>query len=508
MEINILEFFENGALITHPKKVGFADAEDAFTFADIERHAKNIAWQIVCRADVKNRPVAVFLPKCAKTLVIDLGILYSGNYYMNIDDAAPPPRTKHVLENIDPLFVITRSAQAERLVELGWQPERMIFVEHLLVAGSDYENAVLMRRLDELIDTDPVCIINTSGSTGIPKSVVLSHRGLIDFINWWQARFPFNENEIVGSLSPFFFDGYIVGFLMTLLKGARLEVLPSEYAAFPARLVQYMADTRVTFIFWVPSIMVTIATFSLFERLPLPYLKTVCFAGEVFPTRHLNYWRRHLPQATFINLYGPIEISVICTYYVVDRNFRDDEPLPIGFACRNTDILILTDDNKPAAVHEQGELCVRGGSLSHGYWNNPDATARNFTQNPLNLHYPELIYRTGDMVHRNERGEIMYIGRKDFQVKHMGNRFDLSEIEHFVLEIAGIAYACVCYNAERKEIHLFFEATRPVTPAEIREALAGSLPKYMWPTHCHQVELLPRNPSGKIDRAKLAATIT
>ena len=294
---------------------------------------------------------------------------------------------------------------------------------------------------------------------------------------------------------------------MTLFKGARLEVLPSEHAAFPARLVQYMAEKQVSFIFWVPSIMTAIANFKLFDRIPLPDLRTVCFAGEVFPTPHFNYWRRHLPQATFINLYGPIEISVICTYYLVDREFRDDEPLPIGLPCANTDILILDEDDRPCGPGVHGELCVRGAGVAPGYWNNPEATARAFVQNPLNPHYPETVYRTGDVAYRNDRGEIMFVGRKDFQVKHMGYRFDLGEIEHFVLQIPDMQYACVCYNRDRKEIHLFFEAGRAMAAAEIRSALGASLPKHMWPTHCHQVEHLPRNPNGKIDRAALAARV-
>ncbi|MEI7911063.1 MAG: amino acid adenylation domain-containing protein [Verrucomicrobiota bacterium] len=507
METNILEFFENGAIKTHHDKVGFADLVDELTFADIERHAKNIATRISSLSTETNCPIGVSLPKSAKTLVADLGILYSGNFFMNLDDAAPAMRTKHILENIDPLFIITQQKQAGKLLDSGYPPARLLFIEDLFIADAIYDNSLLLDRIASQIDTDPVCIINTSGSTGIPKSVALSHRGLIDFINWWRRRFNFTEHEVVGSLSPFFFDGYIVGFLMTLLKGARLEVLPTEHATFPVKLVQYMAEKRVTFIFWVPSIMVTIANFRIFETIPLPDLKTVCFAGEVLPTRHLNHWRTHLSQAEFINLYGPIEISVICTYYVVDREFRDDEPLPIGYACCNTEILILTDENQKAAQNEQGEICVRGGSLAHGYWNNPDATARALVQNPLNSHYPELIYRTGDVGYRNERGEIMFVGRKDFQVKHMGIRFDLGEIEHFVLQIDGIDYACVCYQSERKEIHLFFEANRLVAASEIREALAIDLPKHMWPTHSHQIDSLPKNPTGKIDRNKLAGTL-
>lgn len=507
MEINVLEFFENGAIKTHRDKIGFSDPVDCFTFAEIERHAKNIAARISATSSETNRPIGVFLPKCAKTLVTDLGILYSGNFFMNLDESAPASRTTHILESIDPLLIVTQRKQADKLVDYGYSANRILFVEDLFTDGVNYDNTRLLARLDNRIDTDSVCIINTSGSTGIPKSVALSHRGLIDFINWWSRRFKFSENEVVGSLSPFFFDGYIVGFFMTLLKGARLEVIPSEYATFPVKLVQYMSEKKVTFIFWVPSIMVTIANFRIFEKIPLPDLFTVCFAGEVFPMKHLNYWRRHLPHAEFINLYGPIEISVICTYYVLDRDFRDDESLPIGFPCRNTEIMIITEENQLAQQGKLGEICVRGGSLANGYWNNPIATASAFTQNPLNPHYPELIYRTGDMGYRNERSEIMFVGRKDFQVKHMGTRFDLGEIEHFVLQIEGINYACVCYQAERKEIHLFFEAKSQIEASNIRQALAQDLPKQMWPTHFHQMDRLPKTPTGKIDRKKLASTL-
>jgi acyl-coenzyme A synthetase/AMP-(fatty) acid ligase len=239
----------------------------------------------------------------------------------------------------------------------------------------------------------------------------------------------------------------------------------------------------------------------------LDHLKKVLFAGEVFPTKHLNYWRRHLPEAMFVNLYGPIEISVDCTYYIVDRDFADDEKLPIGFPCRNTDILILNEQNQPAKADEPGELCVRGSSLALGYWNNPERTAKAFVQNPLNPHCPELIYRTGDLVFRNRRGEIMFIGRKDFQIKHLGYRIELGEIEHAILQVDGIRNCCVVYNQSKKEITLFYESDKELSPAFIRERVSASLPKYMLPTVFKWMELMPRNPNGKIDRQQLALTV-
>jgi len=250
--------------------------------------------------------------------------------------------------------------------------------------------------------------------------------------------------------------------------------------------------------------MVNIANQELLSTWPLPRLRRVFFAGEVFPTKSLNYWRRHLPDALFVNLYGPIEISVDCTYFVVDRDLAEDEKLPIGRPCRNSDILILNDQDRPALEDELGELCVRGSSLALGYWNNPERTAQVFVQNPLNPHYPELIYRTGDIVYRNQLGEIMIVGRKDFQVKHLGYRIDLAEVEHAALRVGGIDNACVTYNGDKKEITLFFESARELSAATIREQLAAYLPKYMLPTALQRIDQLPRNPNGKIDRQLLA----
>ena len=214
-----------------------------------------------------------------------------------------------------------------------------------------------------------------------------------------------------------------------------------------------------------------------------------------------------MPGAMFVNLYGPIEITVACTYFIVDREFSDDDKLPIGFPMRNTDILIFNDQNQLAKVDEPGEICVRGSSLALGYYNNPERTAKGFVQNPLNPHYPEWIYRTGDSGYWNSRGEIMFIGRKDFQIKHLGYRIELGEIEHAVLQVDGIRNCCVVYSQNKKEITLFYESDTELAPAFIRERLLAFIPKYMLPTIFNQMELLPRNPNGKIDRQKLHAQV-
>ena len=362
-------------------------------------------------------------------------------------------------------------------------------------------------RLDALIDTDPYCIIHTSGSTGIPKGVALNHRCTIDWADWAFDRLGLDGSEVMGSLAPIYFDAYTLEFCMMMAKGATMVIVPDHLTTFPVKLVEFIGNNPINFIFWVPTIMVNIANQDLLAKTKLDRLKKVFFIGEVFPTKHLNYWRRHLPGAMFVNLYGPIEITVACTYYIVDREFSDDEKLPVGFPCRNTEILILNDQNQPAKAEEPGEICVRGSSLALGYYNNAERTAKGFVQNPLNPHYPEWIYRTGDSGYWNSRGEIMFLGRKDFQIKHLGYRIELGEIEHASLQVDGIRNCCVVYNQNKKEITMFYECDKELTPAFIRDRLSGALPKYMLPTVFNWMELMPRNPNGKIDRATLVASV-
>jgi len=504
MQINALEYFEQGALPKHRHKVAVIEPAARYTFGEIDAFARNCAAAILAHDVPLNAPIAVLLPKSAATIVADLGIVYCGNAYANLDLKSPPERLKAILNNLGAALIITAAEHAPLLMRLGVQAERLLMIETAMTERPAYDEARLRARRDRVIDTDPLCIIHTSGSTGTPKGVALNHRSTIDFMDWVLQRFEFDGSEIVGSLSPFYFDIYTLELYLCLAKGATLVIIPEQLAAFPVKLLEFLEAESVSFIFWVPTVMVNIANQQLLPKFSLRALRRVFFAGEVFPTKALNEWRRRLPQAQFVNLYGPIEISVDCTYFILDREMADDEKLPIGFACRNTDILILNDRDQAAEGAEHGELCVRGSSIALGYWNDPQRTARAFVQNPLNPHYPEWIYRTGDIVYRNERGEIMIVGRKDFQIKHMGYRIELGEIEHAALRIPGIENVCAVYQAEKKIITLYFESGRELSDAQLREQLAAFLPKYMLPTRFHRLGQLPRNPNGKIDRNLLA----
>jgi amino acid adenylation domain-containing protein len=498
MKTNVLDFLEPGWQAEFSGRTAIVYEDTTLTFAGLIQLAGRFGTLITRRTEAVNQPIAVFLPRCPETVAANLGIVQSGNCYTNVDVKSPIERLRKLVKTVRPLLAITSREHVMRLTAVGLSRADIILVEDAS-EGLEIDESALARRRNRAIDTDPVCIINTSGSTGAPKSVVINHRSIIDFIDWVLGRFEFDENEIIGSLSPFYFDIYTLELFVTLARGAKIVVIPETCAAFPAKLIEFLECHAVSFIFWVPSVMVNIAARGLLPKADLSRLKKVFFAGEVFPTRPFNVWRRYLPQALFVNLYGPIEITVDCTCYVVDRDFADDEPLPIGVACQNTGILILNDKNEMANVNEIGELCVRGSSLAMGYWNNPEATKAAFVQNPLNPHYPETIYRTGDLVHLNDRGEIMFDGRKDYQIKHQGYRIELGEIENAVMSLDTIDSACVMYDADHQSIALFFTAREVLTAATIRRSLVDKLPKYMLPTVFRQLDEMPRNPNGKID---------
>lgn len=500
MKINLIELFEE-SVKKYPQKVAVVDKDREITFSDLRLQAMMLAQKLTDSSACQNKPVAVFLDKSIESVYSDLGIIYSGNFYMNLDIKTPAERISNILKLVEPSCIISTSKYIKTIETIIPDSIGVILLDEEKWEGSVDEHSIL-GKLSTIIDTDPSCIINTSGSTGTPKGVVLNHKSFFDFTEWAIDTFEFEDDLVMGSLSPIVFDIYSFELCMLMAKASTLVVLPGNLAAFPAKILDMLEKHKVNFLFWVPTIMVNIANMDLLSTYKLENLKTVWFAGEVFPTKQFNYWHHHLPQTTFANLYGPIEITLDCTYYIVDKEIPDEQPLPIGYACRNTDIIILDGDDK--AVTEpniEGELCVRGTSLAMGYYNNPEKTAAAFVQNPLNKAYPEVIYRTGDIVCYDEEGLIMFKGRKDNIVKHMGYRTDLGEIEHVIINtLKLVKNGCIVYNQAQKEITLFYESEQEIPAAEFRKKIGQSLPKYMIPTVYNHLELLQRNTNGKIDR--------
>lgn len=471
------------------------------SFVDLQEQAEALAGQILKRTgDVINSPIAVFLPKEIDTVIADLGIMYTANPFMNLDVKTPADRILNIMELVKPCAVITNSTFVKKLEPI----EIPLILTDELEQGREGQTWDLQARRERLIDTDPLCIINTSGSTGTPKGVVLNHRSFFDFMDWAVEEFHFDGSEVIGSLSPVVFDIFDFELCLLMMKGARMVLLDASLASFPARLIETLNEHNVDFIFWVPSIMVNIANMDLFSKMQIPALKLVWFAGEVFPTKQFLYWYDKMPDTTFANLYGPIEITLDCTYHIIRERPDENEPLPIGIACRNTDVLILNEEEKVCHIGEEGELCVRGTSLAMGYYNNPEKTGAAFVQNPLNHSYPELIYRTGDIVCMDQDNLIQFRGRKDSLVKHMGYRIELGEIEHVIInELQLVKYCCAVYHYAKKEIVLYYEKAEEISGAEFRKVLMKKFPAYMIPSVYIRKELLPRNTNGKIDRLQL-----
>lgn len=506
MKINLLELFEE-TVTSHGDKTAIIDGERFMTFGDLDRQSDMLAMKIHDLIRTVNRPVAVLLPKCIEAVTVDIAIMKSANIFMNLDVKTPVQRLDNIVDLIEPALIITDSDNYPLLKDI------VGVIPILVIDGVDREaevdKACVTSLWRHVIDTDPFCIINTSGSTGTPKGVALNHLSFLDFIYRSHEAFNIGEEEIMGSLSPLVFDIYVLELCLLMYRSVTLVLLPAHLSAFPVKILRVMQDRHVSFIFWVPTIMVNIANMGLLDKEPLPDLRLVWFAGEVFPTKQFNIWRRRLPHVRFANLYGPIETAVDSIFYIVDREIPDDEPIPIGYAYRNTDILLLDhEDKKVTSPGVEGEICVRGSSLALGYYNNPVKTVAAFVQNPLNHHYPERIYRTGDIAVINERGEIVFKGRKDSLIKHQGYRIELGEVEHVIVNtLQLVRNGCVVYDFNRKDITLFYENDEEISVPEFRKAIGTQLPKYMIPSVFIREKELKRNTNGKIDRLHYRNTV-
>lgn len=495
--INIIEpFIET----VHSKgnNIAIIEGKSKISFKDLYLKSLSLAKKINSY-NFLNEPIAVIQKKTANSIISNISILLSGNAYMNIDINLPKKKIQSILKNIKPKIIIIDS---NFKIKLNKKLFKIINIDSFNFTRNFKEQSVL-NNIKNLIDTDPLCIINTSGSTGDPKSVILNHKSFIDFIIRSDELFKFKNNEIIGSLSSNAFDIYSFELTLMMYKGSSILIIPEEIKGYPLNIVELIKKNKVSFIFWVPTIMTTIANLNLLKEVKLNNLKIIWFAGEVFQTDKFNYWRKMLPHAIFANLYGPIEITLDCSYYIIKKKIKNSDPIPIGTAYKNTDLIILKN-NKIAKENEIGELFVRGSSLAMGYFNNEEETKKKFIQNPLNNSYPEIIYATGDLVKKNRKKEIIFIGRKDNQIKHYGHRIELDEIEHIIINKCKLVKnGCAVYNDEIKKIIFYYENNKEININNYNNKLKKFLTKYSLPDKWIKLNKLPQNLNGKIDRLKL-----
>ena len=494
---SVLDYLERSET-AHPDKVAVVDTKGSDTYAELADKARRVGTFLYKKGLHLNDVVVVLLGKERSALPAFWGASYAGAVYAPMDCQAPVSRLQLIMEVLHPSCVLTDEENREKALELV-PPEKIFLLADACAVESDRERLAAIQK--QKIDTDPVYIICTSGSTGVPKGVVISHRAVIDFTEEASETMEFSEKEVFANQAPFYFDASVPDLYCTIRNGATLHIIPEKWFSFPIRVLEYIKENSVNAIFWVPSALIVTANLRALGEVDVTCLKKIMFCGEVMPVKQYNMWKKHVPDAKYVNYYGPSETTYASTYYVISREFRDEEALPIGHAAINTGVLILDEGDRPCAPGETGELCIRGSGVSLGYYNNPEKTAEAFVQNPLTPFYKDIIYRTGDLVKENDRGEIEYVGRKDFQIKHMGYRIELGEIEAAAASVNGLERVCCVYHERKQMIVLLYQGN---TDAEkIKIQLKNKLPEYMLPGSITQLDEVPMNANGKIDRKLL-----
>lgn len=497
MQNHVLKYL-NEIVKKCPDKVAYSNGEEELTFAEVYGQCRSVGTYCYNRG-IYNRPVVVFMQKAPKEIVAFYGVIAGGNYYVPIDEEMPQSRIELILENVKTPLIICDESTVEiaRGFELG-DGEIVLYDDMIQTPVNDEAIDEIYRKA---IDTDPIYIVFTSGSTGIPKGVVACHRSVIDYVEQLSEVLGFDENTVFGNQTPLYFDACLKEIYPTLKFGATTYLIPKSYFSFPIKLVEFLNQYKINTICWVVSALTMVSAVNTFKTIKPEYLRTIAFGSEVFPIKQFKRWKEAVPNATFTNLYGPTETTGMCCYYRVEREFADDEVIPIGRSFDNRQILLLDADGKLVKQGEEGEICIRGTALTLGYYNDPERTAAAFVQNPLNSLYPELIYKTGDLARYNEAGELVFASRKDYQIKHMGHRIELGEIEVNVNRLAGIHIAACVYDTNKKKIVLYFVGE--LTEGELASALKTKLPRYMIPNKIVKLDEMPFTANGKIDRVTL-----
>lgn len=494
---NVLEYLEISARKT-PDKELYEDKNTVMTYKQVEEKAQQIGTLLAKKLGKSREPIAVFMDKSVEAIVSFFGVVYSGNFYCPLDVKMPIERIQVIMSVLLPKIIVTDEAH-KQLAESFAGDSEIVLLEDMMKQEIDEKLLWAIRK--DMVEQDPLYVLFTSGSTGVPKGVLLNHRVVTNYMEWLDDNFKIDSSAVFGNQAPFYFDVSVHDIYGAIYFGAKMVIIPQSNFGFPVRLVEYMNEKKVSTFLWVPSAMTIVANLQTFDVVVPKYLKQIMFAGEVLQRKQLDYWIKYLPDAVYANLYGPTE-TFVCTAYIRNGQEEDGQPLPIGNPINNSQALLLDEEGREVAKGEIGELCMRGSCLALGYYNNPERTNQAFVQSPLHQRYPDRIYHTGDLVRYNEAGNLIYISRKDFQIKHMGYRIELGEIESAGNAIEGIRDCACMYNSKRKKIVFFYDGVEMDSKA-LTDALATHVPQYMIPGKVVYMKAMPHNANGKIDRAKL-----
>lgn len=497
MHNNVLNYL-NHIVKEKPDKTAYSDGRVSLSFREVYDRSRGIG-SFLYEKGLYKKPIVIFMQKSPKEIAAFLGVITGGDFYVPVDEEMPGGRIQLILDNVQPPLIICDETTLDAAKAFHTKDCEIVLYDE--IAQTQINDETLDEIYRRAIDTDPIYIVFTSGSTGIPKGVTACHRSVIDYIEQLSEVLGFNENTVFGNQTPLYFDACLKEIYPTLKYGATTYLIPRNLFSIPTALVEYLNTHRINTICWVVSALTMISAFDTFSMIKPQYLHTIAFGSEVFPVKQFKIWREVLPEAVFTNLYGPTETTGMCCYYKVEREFAENETIPIGRPFPNREILLLTEEGKPAAEGEAGEICIRGTALTMGYYNDPERTDSVFVQNTLNTAYSELIYKTGDIGRYDQNGDLVFVSRKDYQIKHMGHRIELGEIEVNVNMLEGIHTAACIYDAKRSKIVLYFVGA--LSESALAAALKMKLPRYMLPNRMIRLEKIPFTANGKIDRMAL-----
>jgi amino acid adenylation domain-containing protein len=494
------------------------------TYGALEETSNRLARVLADVGCRRGERVGLLMPKSSLAIAAILGTLKADAIYVPMDPASPAARQARVLEIADCRVILAAGAVGPMLREalaaaslqqrplIGWLAEGIAPATDPAPDFTLRDLAAAAATLPPPANTgrDLSHILFTSGSTGAPKGVMLTHANVVHFIEWARKYFGISRTDRVSQHPPLRFDVSNFDIFGALWAGAELHIVPPELNILPHKLAEFMRESRLTQWFSVPSVLNLMAKFDVVRQDDFSALRRVLFAGEPLPTPTLIYWMRRMPHAQFTNLYGPTETTISSSYYTVPRCPSDPrEPIPIGAACDGEELLLLDDELRAVPTGDIGNLYIRGPGLSPGYWRDLEKTRSAFIPCPGGAGPLDRIYRTGDLVRCGADGQYYFVGRADTQIKSRGYRIELGEIESALHALPELREsAVVAIQSEGFEGWQICCAYVPapgngVSLEGLRKSLAELVPGYMLPARWMRYDVLPKNASGKIDRPRL-----
>jgi amino acid adenylation domain-containing protein len=504
----------------YPKKMAVWARGRSITYRELEDRSNQLAHLLQRHGVKKGDRVGLYFPKSVESVVSMFAVLKTGGVYVPLDPAAPADRVSYILWNCGVRVLITNRDKHRGLDASTLQSLQVSVLVDSELNSSNGGNVVPWSRLSEfpanesprvtLTEADLAYLLYTSGSTGRPKGVMLSHQNALTFVEWCAATFQITSEDNLSNHAPLHFDLSVFDVYNTIEAGATVYLVTEDIALFPTTLANFIESKGITVWYSVPSALVLLVVHANLQREKLSRLRTILFAGEVFPMKYLRQLVHLLPGVEFYNLYGPTETNV-CTYYKVEPSRIDSmDSLPIGIACENTEVFAVNDqDQIVTASGETGELYVRGPAVTYGYWADAEKTATMVVPNRFQQHFQENMYRTGDLVSLAEDGNYYFHGRRDRMIKSRGYRIELGEIESALLSHPGVKEAAAIAISDdivgnRIKAVVSTHESQTLRPTDLQSHCATKIPKYMIPEAIDFMDDLPKTSTGKIDRIRLA----